>query len=1585
LSYIESAPTRSLQELRAAGELEVARQTMNQIQFAHHSATQRPLNFIAKALVGVSRTGPLATLCLAVLTVAGISLNAEAQANEWTWMGGSSTVACNASGCSQPGVYGALGTPASGNIPGGREDAATWTDNSGNLWLFGGTGFDSSSNVGSLNDLWEFNPSTKLWTWVGGSKTVGNNGGQPGVYGTLGVAAAGNIPGGRSGAASWTDRQGNLWLFGGQGFDSGTGTNDAARNVFLNDLWEFNTSTLEWAWMGGGSSTVCPSSTTSYCGQSGVYGTKGTSGAGNIPGGRYSATASTDSYGNFWLFGGYGYGAAGACCYLNDLWEFTPTTGQWTWISGGSGGEQAGVYGTEGTPAAGNTPGSRYFATSWVDSSGHFWLYGGYGFDAGSVGGYLDDLWEFNPPTNDWVWSAGSDAATCWSAEACPATAIYGTLGVPAAADTPGDRSAASSWIDKSGNFWLFGSNTWRLSGTTVTNNNLNDLWELNPSSKEWGWMSGSSAPNKAGVYGTLGTPAAGNAPGGRDFASSWTDDNGNLWLFGGAGLDANGNSGWLNDLWEYQPSTATTTKTTPTLTVTPGSSSITTAQPLSVTVAVSGAPTPTGSVILSSGSYSSTATTLTAGSATITIPAGSLATGSDTLTASYTPDSNSSSTYNSASGANSVTVTVATKTTPTLTVTPGSSSISTAQVLSVTVTVSGTPTPTGSVTLSSGSYSSAATTLTSGSASVTIPAGSLATGSDTLTANYTPDSNSSSTYNSASGTNSVMVTATSGAPGEWTWIGGSNTVDHGGVYGMLGTPAAGNTPGSRQRAVSWTDISGDLWLFGGFGYAANGTGTIGVLNDLWKFNPSTNQWAWMSGSSTVPSTCITGTETCGQTGVYGTLGVPAAGNVPGGRFGAVSWTDNSGHLWLFGGLGHDSNGNYGDLNDLWEFNPSTNQWAWMGGSSTDNQSGVYGTLGTPAAGNVPGGREYAVSWTDGSGNFWLFGGGDFNDLWKFNPSTDQWAWMSGSNTASTSGEPGVYGTLGAPAAGNVPGSRYLASSWTDNSGHLWLFGGEGYDSTDEEGWLNDLWEYNPSMNEWAWMGGSGIVNNFGVYGTLGTPAAANVPGGREGALSWTDSSGHFWLFGGDGEAASNSGGDLNDLWEFNPSTNQWAWMSGSSSTVGTNGGQPGVYGTLGTPAAGNIPGGRFSAVRWTDGSGHLWLFGGYGYDVNGNQDLLNDLWEYQPSAATPTKTTPTVAVTLGSSSITTAQPLSVTVAVSGTPTPTGSVILSSGSYSSAATTLTSGNASITIPAGSLATGSNTLTANYTPDSNSSSTYSSATGTSSPVTVAQVLQTITFTNPGTQTVGMPLSLSATASSGLAVTFTSTTASICTVSSTTATFIAAGTCTVDANQAGNSIYAAATMVQQSFSVNAAPTFTGGGGGGSISIAPGATTANTVTISVTPSNGFNGTVNLTCSISPTAASDPATCSLAPSSVTISGSTVQTSTLTIKTTAATSAANQRMLLFWSRVGGTALALILLIWIPRRRCSWLPMLGLLVLFVSIGAMGCGGGGSSLGGGGGGGGGGNTGTTPGTYTVTVTGTSGSLTVTLGTVTLIVQ
>ena len=222
-------------------------------------------------------------------------------------------------------------------------------------------------------------------------------------------------------------------------------------------------------------------------------------------------------------------------------------------------------------------------------------------------------------------------------------------------------------------------------------------------------------------------------------------------------------------DTTDYTTVTATVSITinpaTPTVMVSPSASIITTAQALTVTVVVSdgtGNLMPTGSVTLSGGGYTSSATTLSSGSTSINIPAGSLAMGSDMLTASYTPDTASSSTYNSATGSAPVAVTNPAKTTPLVTVTPSSSSITTAQALSVTVAVSGgtgNPTPTGAVTLAGGGFSSAAATLSSGSATISIPAGSLTNGSDTLTVIYTPDSNSSSIYNSATGSNSVTVT----------------------------------------------------------------------------------------------------------------------------------------------------------------------------------------------------------------------------------------------------------------------------------------------------------------------------------------------------------------------------------------------------------------------------------------------------------------------------------------------------------------------------------------------------------------------------------------------------------------------------------------------------------------------------------------------------------------------------------------------------------------------------------------------------------------------------------------------------------
>lgn len=444
----------------------------------------------------------------------------------------------------------------------------------------------------------------------------------------------------------------------------------------------------------------------------------------------------------------------------------------------------------------------------------------------------------------------------------------------------------------------------------------------------------------------------------------------------------------------------------------------------------------------------------------------------------------------------------------------------------------------------------------------------------------------------------SVVVTCAYNATPVWGWLAGSDTNNASGTYGTQGTGAAANSPGARNFSVAWTDISGNLWLFGGTG--RDSSGNSGDLNDLWKW--SSGQWTWVSGSQSV-----------GQAGSYGTEGTGSSSNYPGARSSAVGWTDASGNFWLFGG----NDGSSSFFNDLWK--RSGSQWTWVSGSQEFNKTGIYGTEGTAQSTNVPGARSEAATWTDGSGNLWLFGGSGYdsvgtlisgavpqlNDLWKFTVATGQWTWMSGSNTAAKSG---VYGTMGTAAATNVPGARAGACHWTDNAGNLWLFGGDGYDSAGTNGFLNDLWMYNPGAGQWTWVAGSSKANQPSVYGTEGTPASTNVPGARSQAACWIDAAGNFWVFGGNGTVTPSTASInlFDDLWEY--SAGQWTWVGGSATA-----GEPGTYGPLDNFAPGNLPDARYPAAWWTDHLGDFWMFGGYAEYQTSVSSNMNDMWEYVP------------------------------------------------------------------------------------------------------------------------------------------------------------------------------------------------------------------------------------------------------------------------------------------------------------------------------------------------------------------------------------
>jgi hypothetical protein len=100
---------------------------------------------------------------------------------------------------------------------------------------------------------------------------------------------------------------------------------------------------------------------------------------------------------------------------------------------------------------------------------------------------------------------------------------------------------------------------------------------------------------------------------------------------------------------------------------------------------------------------------------------------------------------------------------------------------------------------------------------------------------------------------------------------------------------------------------------------------------------------------------------------------------------------------------------------------------------------------------------------------------------------------------------------------------------------------------------------------------------------------------------------------------------------------------------------------------------------------------------------------------------------------------------------------------------------------------------------------------------AVILQVIDFGVLADRALGSgSFTVSATASSGLAVTFSSLTPAACSANGTTVTLLALGTCTVAADQPGNGAYAPAPQAAQSFAITA--TNPGGGGSGDIPTLP-----------------------------------------------------------------------------------------------------------------------------------------------------------------------
>lgn len=363
--------------------------------------------------------------------------------------------------------------------------------------------------------------------------------------------------------------------------------------------------------------------------------------------------------------------------------------------------------------------------------------------------------------------------------------------------------------------------------------------------------------------------------------------------------------------------------------------------------------------------------------------------------------------------------------------------------------------------------------------------------------------------------------------------------------------------------------------------------------------------------------------------------------------------------------------------------------------------------------------------------------------------------------------------------------------------------------------------------------------------------------------------------------------------------------------------------------------------------------------NASGNSNLL--LSSANPSAVTESVTlSATVAATVRG----------VTAA------PTGTVTFMDGATSLGASALSNGSASVKTPA--LAVGPHNITAQYSGDANFHATTST---TLSQLVILATDATALGSSLNPAGVGQSVTLSATVADSSTGVTASPTGNVTfsdggkvlgsvAVANGVAHFVtsslAAGVHSITAQYAGDTNFAASTSAAFSQAVG---DFAIGANSSSQTVNPGASAE--YTINVTPSNGYNANISFSC---PASLPSKVTCSFSPASVSASGGKYATTTLTLSTASATTAALAPLvlpnskptdpMLLASLSGFGLFGLVFVGASSKRNRRHLAILGVALLMTTFALVGCGGSSSSNNNNSGG-----SGTPQGQYTVTVTAT----------------
>lgn len=283
------------------------------------------------------------------------------------------------------------------------------------------------------------------------------------------------------------------------------------------------------------------------------------------------------------------------------------------------------------------------------------------------------------------------------------------------------------------------------------------------------------------------------------------------------------------------------------------------------------------------------------------------------------------------------------------------------------------------------------------------------------------------------------------------------------GAQGMWSkvSPSSTAAPEARRAHASAT-ILGKMYVFGGY--------TNEFKNDLWVFDPITNEWTKLNPSGSLPPARGITTASVVGNKMYIIGGANQAGNLsdvwvytpsvngsqdyweqinliglklPARSFHSAAVVLNK--IYIFGGSGD------GLLNDIWVFDTTQGLWDELHPSTT----------------LPPTGRAHSASVVDGK--IFIFGGNggasiyeSRNETWVFDPTTAEGSWSRVTGSAT------------------LPLGR-IAHSAAVISNKIFIFGGVGFDVN-----LNDTWTFAPLQGSWSMANASNSASGALSYSISG-------------------------------------------------------------------------------------------------------------------------------------------------------------------------------------------------------------------------------------------------------------------------------------------------------------------------------------------------------------------------------------------------------------------------------------------------------------------------------------------------------------------